>query len=110
MTTTYKVLGQSAPAAATPTTLYTVSTGNAAVCSSVTICNTDTGNANVSIQVAIANASSDISQYLVYNNTLVPSDTLFMTLGVTLAESDVIRIESDVANVAFQLFGSEISV
>jgi len=108
MTTVYKVLGQNAPGANTPTTLYTVPGANAAVCSSITICNASGGNANVSVQVAVANAASSISQYVVYNNTVANQDTLFMTLGVTLAATDVIRVNSNVANVSFQLFGSEI--
>jgi hypothetical protein len=109
MTTTYKVLGQSAPAANTAITLYTVPSGNAAVCSTMTICNTGNANASISVQVAVANASSATGQYMVFNNNVVPSDTLFMTLGVTLAATDVVRVNSTQANVAFQLFGSEIS-
>lgn len=108
MTTVYKVLGQSAPAANTATTLYTVPSGNAAVCSSITICNAGVANANVSVQVAVANAASATSQYIVYNNTVAVQDTLFMTLGITLAATDVVRVNSTGANVAFQLFGSEI--
>lgn len=109
MTITYKVLGQLAPSANTATTLYTVPGSNSAVCSSMTICNTFGSNANVSVQVAVANAASSISQYLVFNNPLVSSDTMFLTLGVTLAATDVIRVSSTTANVSFQLFGSEIS-
>ena len=109
MTTTYKVLGQLAPAANTASTLYTVPSANAAVCSTITICNSSTSNANVSVQVAVANAASETKQYLVNSNTVIPKDTLFMTLGVTLAASDVVRVASTEANVAFQLFGSEIS-
>lgn len=108
MTTVYKVLGQSAPSANTATTLYTVPSGNSAVCSSVTICNAGVANANVSMQVAVANAASSTSQYVVYNNTIVPGDTLFMTLGVTLAATDTVRVTATGANVAFQLYGSEI--
>lgn len=108
MTTVYKVLGQIAPTANTATTLYTVPSGNAAVCSSITICNGSGANANVSVQVAVANAASSASQYVVYNNTIVPQDTLFMTLGVTLAATDTVRVTATGANVAFQLFGSEI--
>lgn len=108
MTTVYKVLGQSAPSANTATTLYTVPSGNAAVCSSLTICNGSGANANVSVQVAVANAASSASQYIVYNNTVANQDTLFMTLGVTLAATDTVRVTATGANVAFQLFGSEI--
>ena len=108
MTTTYKVLGQLAPVANTATTLYTVPSSNSAVCSSMTICNTTGSNANVSVQIAVANAASSVNQNLVSNNVIVSGDTLFMTLGVTLAATDVVRVQATAANVAFQLFGSEI--
>ena len=39
MATTYKVLGQSNPAATTATTLYTVGAGKSAVVSTITVCN-----------------------------------------------------------------------
>jgi len=109
MPTTYKVLGQLASVANTASTLYTVPSGNSTVCSSLTICNASGANANVSVQIAVANAASANSQYLVFNNTVISQDTLFMTLGVTLAATDVVRVDSTQANVAFQLFGSEIS-
>lgn len=110
MATAYKILGQNSPSANTATTLYTVPSGNAAVCSSMTICNTEaSGSANINIQIAVANAASDNKQYLVRNNSVAAQDTLFLTLGVTLAATDVIRVESSAANVAFQVFGSEIS-
>lgn len=108
MTTVYKVLGQLAPVANTASTLYTVPSGNSAVCSSMTICNGSGANASVTVQVAVANAASSVSQNIVSNNSIVTGDTLFMTLGVTLAATDTVRVTSTVGNVAFQLFGSEI--
>jgi hypothetical protein len=75
----------------------------------MTICNGSGGNANVSVQVAVANASSSASQFIVNNNNLVSGDTLFLTLGVTLAATDTVRVTANGANVAFQLYGSEIS-
>lgn len=101
-------MGQIAPTANTATTLYTVPAGNATVCSSMTVCNGGGANANVSVQVCVANAATSASQYIVNNNSLVVNDTLFLTLGVTLAATDTVRVTSSVANVAFQLFGSEI--
>lgn len=108
MTTEYKVLGQLASTANTTATLYTVPGSNSAVCSSLVICNAGSSNATVSVQVCVANAASDIKQYIVNNNNLVINDTLFMTLGVTLAATDTVRCTSNIANVSFNLFGSEI--
>jgi hypothetical protein len=109
MPTTYKVLGQLAPVANTATTLYTVPSANAAVCSTMTVCNGAAVSSNVTVQVAVGNATSSTSQNLVSNNNIVAGDTLFMTLGITLAATDVVRVTSSAANVSFQLFGSEIS-
>ena len=44
MATTYKVLGQSNPAATTATTLYTVPAATSAIASTITICNQSTSN------------------------------------------------------------------
>jgi hypothetical protein len=109
MTTTYKVLGQLAPSANTASTLYTVPNNNSAVCSTFSVCNAANANAVINVQVAIGNAASSPAQFIINNNILVPGDTMLLTLGITLATGDVIRVESNQANVAFQLFGSEIS-
>jgi hypothetical protein len=75
----------------------------------LTVCNGADANAVVSVQVCQANAATSASQFLVSNNNLVNGDTLFLTLGITLAATDTLRVTSTVGNVAFQLFGSEIS-
>ena len=108
MTTVYKVLGQNAPSANTLTTLYTVPAGNSAVLSTISICNQYTGNANVSIAICPANTSATTAQYIVNTATIVPYYTIFLTLGVTLAATDTIRVNADQANVAFGAFGSEV--
>jgi hypothetical protein len=108
MTTTYKVLGQSNPAANTVTTVYTVPASNAAVISSMAICNQGSANANVSVAVCVANTSVTATQYIVNSSTCVASDTIFLTLGVTVAATDTIRVSSTNANTSFAVFGSEI--
>ena len=108
MTTVYKVLGQNAPSANTITTLYTVPSGNSAVVSTVAICNQGSGNANVSLAVCVANTSVTTAQYIVKNATCVANDSVFLTIGVTLAATDTLRVNSDGANVSFAAFGSEV--
>ena len=108
MATTYKVLGQSNPAANTVTTLYTVPSANSAVCSSISICNQGAANANVSVAVCQANTAVTATQYIVKDATCVANDTIFLTLGVTLAATDTIRINSTNANTSFAAFGSEV--
>lgn len=108
MTTAYKVLGQSYPAATTPTDLYTVPALTSAVCSTLAICNQGTStNYRVAIRPAGAGLSSQ--QYIVYDNYVNQYDSVFLTLGVTLATTDVVTVYSGGGNVSFSLFGSEIS-
>ena len=107
MPTVYKVLGQSAPAANTNSDMYTVPAANSAVCSTLAICNRGVSTA---FRVAIrpGNASIANSQYLCFDTAVNANDSLFLTLGVTLAATDVVTVSANTANVTFSLFGSEI--
>lgn len=109
MTTTYKVLGQLKPTANTATTLYTVPSATSTVCSTIVICNQDA--ANIAYDIAIRPSGNTLSgeQYIVYQSTAVPYDSVMLTLGVTLAATDVITVNSNGGNTSFNLFGSEIT-
>lgn len=109
MPTSYKVLGQQTPSANTVTTLYTVPTSANTVVSTLAICNQSTANANVSIAVCPGNTAVTTSQNIVANALVVANDTVFLTVGVTLATTDTIRVSANVANVSFNAFGSEIT-
>lgn len=108
MTTTYKVLGQSFPAATTNTNLYTVPANTSAVCSTLAICNQ---GASTTFNVAIRPAGAAItsSQYIVYSNYVNQYDTVFLTLGITLATTDVVTVYAGANTLSFSLFGSEIT-
>jgi hypothetical protein len=108
MATAYKVLGQSNPAATTNTSLYTVPASTSTVCSTLTICNQ---GATTTYRVAIRPAGASIvaSHYVVYDNVIMSNDSVFLTLGVTLATTDVVTIYAGTANVSFNLYGSEIT-
>ncbi len=109
MPTVYKVLGQGNPGANTATTIYTVPSGNSTVISSMAICNQGAGNANASINVCVANAAVSASNRVVNNVNIVANDTIFLTLGVTMAATDTIRVTASTGNISFNVFGSEIS-
>jgi len=108
MATNYKVLGQSNPAATTNTTLYTATTANGAVCSTIAICNLGVST-QVNLAVRPAGAALANSQYIVYQAPVSSNDTLFLTLGVTLANTDIVTCYANTANITFSLFGSEIT-
>ena len=109
MATTYKTLAQAAPAATTRTTLYTVGASTSTVVSTVIICNQAASAATYRIAVSPAGAAVEAKHYIVYGATVAASDTTALTLGITLATTDVVRIYASTANLSFSLFGSEIS-
>ena len=108
MATTYKVLGQSNPAAATDTTLYTVPALTETVVSTISITNLGT-TGTFRIAVRPAGASIANQHYLVYDATLNANDSITLTLGVTLGTTDVITVYASTNTLAFNVYGSEIA-
>lgn len=109
MATTYKVLGQLAPAATTLSTLYTVPSATSTVCSTLSIANTTTTGTTFRVAVRPAGAAIDIKHYIAYDVYVNGNDTMFLTLGVSLATTDVVSVYSTSGDVSFSLFGSEIA-
>jgi glucose-6-phosphate dehydrogenase assembly protein OpcA len=109
MPTVYKVLGQSNPSATTATTLYTVPASTSTVVSTISVANLTGTAATFRIAIRPAGATLANQHYLAYDVTVAASDTTVMTLGVTLATTDVITIYASTANLAFSAFGSEIA-
>lgn len=109
MATTYKVLGQSNPAATTNTDLYTVGSGKSAVVSTITVTNQATSGATFRIAVRPAGAAISALHYIAYGSTIAPNDTVALTLGITLAATDVVTIYASTTTLSFNAFGSEIS-
>lgn len=108
MPTVYKVLGQSNPSATTNTDLYTVPSGNSAVISTVTVCNQIGTTANFRIAIRPAGAAIVSKHYINYDTQVPGSDQLSLTLGLTLAATDVVTVYANTATVSFNIFGSEI--
>jgi glucose-6-phosphate dehydrogenase assembly protein OpcA len=109
MATTYKVLGQVNPSATTATTLYTVPASTSTVVSTITVCNQAASSASYRIAIRPAGATLAALHYLAYDVAIAANDTTALTIGVTLATTDVITIYASTATVSFSLFGSEIS-
>lgn len=109
MATTYKVLAQLAPSATTATTLYTVGSGKSAVISTLVVANRDATAATYRIAVRPAGATLANEHYIAYNVTVGASDSTTLTLGITLAATDVVTVYASTANLSFSAFGSEIS-
>ena len=106
MATFYKVLGQVNPVATTLTTLYTAPSG--AVVSTLAICNQG-ATTTYRVLVSVAGAALNAKQYIVYETGVNANDSVFLTLGITLAATDIVKVYAGTANVSFSLFGSEVS-
>lgn len=102
-----KVLGQSAPAAASQVDLYTVPTLSSAVSSSLTACNTNTVGTQVTVRVSRGGAVDDPSQSVYNMVSVVPNETFTATIGMTLSAGDKVRVTSSQSGCAFTLFGTE---
>jgi len=107
--TTYKVLGQSKPTAATATALYTVPSATQAVASTLNISNLTNDVTTVRIAVRPAGAALEDKHYLLYNNTIPGYGSAQFTIGITLGAADVVTVYDTAGKCAFNLFGSEIS-
>jgi glucose-6-phosphate dehydrogenase assembly protein OpcA len=109
MPTVYKVLGQSNPSATTATTLYTVPSATSAILSTVTVCNQAATSSSFRIAVRPAGATLAAQHYVAYDIVIAANDTTCLTLGLTLATTDVVTIYAGTATMSFAAFGSEIS-
>lgn len=110
MSETLKVLGQSAPAATTATTLYTVPASKAAVGSSLMVCNRAATAGTFRVAVRPGGAVLANEHYIYYDAVLAANSTLAATLGITLATTDVVTVYASSADFSFTLFGSEVSI
>lgn len=109
MANVYKVLAQSNPSATTATTLYTVPSATSAVISTITVCNQAASAGSYRIAVRPAGASLSAQHYVAYDVAIAANDTTALTLGLTLATTDVVTIYASSANMSFSAFGSEIA-
>lgn len=104
-----KVLGQSIPAAATLTTLYTVPALTSTVMSTIKACNQSPNATTFRVSVAVAGAADTAKQYLYYDVPLAGNDSFSATEGWALTTTDVVRVQAENGLVSFNLFGVEVT-
>lgn len=109
MATNYKVLGQSSPLANTLTDVYTVPSATQTVISTITVCNQTASNASYSIAIAPNGEADNIKHFIVRGGVVPAADSIGITLGITLDAADVVRANTNTANISFNIFGSEVT-
>jgi hypothetical protein len=108
MAQAHKVLGQSAPAATTNTDLYTAPASTQAIVSTLAICNR---GVSTTYRVAVRPAGATIANqhWVVFDGVCEQANTVLLTLGVTLAATDVLTVQAGAATLSFSAFGVEIT-
>jgi hypothetical protein len=105
----YKVLGQANPVTTgVLTSLYTVPAATQAFCSTLSVCNQGAIATLVRVSVQPNGQSIDNKHYIVYDHTVQPNDSLFLTIGIALDEADEVNVQASTTSVSFSLFGSTI--
>lgn len=111
MTIAYKILGQSNPASNTYVDLYTVPANTSVVVSTLNICNQSQSYVPGNFRIAVrpANATLATKHYIAYDTAIAGLDTISLTIGMSLAATDVVTVYTNSSNISFNLFGSEIT-
>lgn len=109
MASTYKVLAQSAPSATTNTDLYTVAASTSAIISTLMVCNRGASSTTYRVAVRPAGAGISNTHYIVYDATIAANSSTAITIGASLATTDVITVYVGAAQVSFTAFGVELT-
>ena len=102
-----KVLGQLACAATTAETVYTVPSGKSAVVSTVAVCNRTGSVVTYRLAVRPAGATLANQHYIAYDVPLPANSSDYLTLGITLAATDVLTFYASAASLSVSAFGDE---
>lgn len=108
-TTIYKVLAQSAPAATTNTDVYTSPAATQSIISTITIANRAATATTFRLAIRPGGAAISNQHYIAYDVALAANDSVNLTLGITLAATDVVTIYAGSANTSVSVFGSQIA-
>ena len=110
MADTLKVLGQVAPADTNNADLYTVPENTVTTVSSLVACNLTGNTPNLRVAVRPLGATVENEHYIYYGKVMAANDSIFIIIGITLSDGDVITVKSSAVNeISFSLFGVETS-
>ena len=112
MATVYKRLGaaQGNGTIGTAANIYTCPSATATVVSTINVCNTSSTAGTFTIGISTASATYQAAGYLVYQGAIAGNDSIGLTFGATLDDTNKYMVASSSANtISFSVFGSEIS-
>ena len=110
MATVYKNVGvQGTAGTGTYATLYNTSASTTAVISSIVVTNTSSSSNVYRIAIMGSAGTPAAANWVVYDATIAGNDTVALTLGIALGNTQYIRISSSTNAVTFSAYVSEIS-
>lgn len=110
MATTYKNAQlQGTASTSTYGTLYNTGASTTAVLSTLVICNTAATSATYRIGIMTTAGTPAAANWIAYDATVGSNDTVFIGAGITLSNTQYIRVSSSVNTVTFSAYISEIS-
>ena len=109
MAQSYKILGQVNPSANTLSNVYVTPNSTEGVVNSIIIANQYTDNASFSLVVRPIDETLDDKHYIVRGCVVPGSDTLTMTLSLTLQGDVILAANTNSPNLSFGAYGVEIS-
>jgi len=102
-----KVLGQVDTAATTVTTLYTVPDMTQTTVSSIVAANRTGSAITFRLSIHVGGAGADDKQYLYYDKSVAANDSLMTVIGITLNQTDVVKVYASAVDMSFNIFGCE---
>lgn len=109
MAYTYKILGQLNPEENLSGNLYQVPAANSAVISTLVACNQGASAGTYRVAIRPAAEPTASKHYIVYDTSVPANDTVTLTIGMSLAATDLISVQANSNNFSFSLFGTEIA-
>ncbi len=77
--------------------------------STVTVCNQSSTGATFRLAVRPSGETLAAKHYINYDTPVPGNDTVSLTLGITLAATDVLTANANTSSVSINAYGSEIS-
>lgn len=108
MANAYKILGQQNPGASN-TALVTAGASEEIIISTVVIANREAAANTFRLYVLTSGGSVTDKEYIAYDAQIAANDTITLTLGVTLSNSEVLGCYGSDTNVSFNAFGTVIT-
>lgn len=110
MSTAYKLAQvQGTAGVTTYATLYSTGASTTAVLSSISICNTASTSATYRIGVMASAGTPAAGNWIVNGATVPANDTVFLTVGLSLGNTQFVRVSSSANTVDFSASVAEIS-